>query len=286
MIHPSEEIRKAAERVKGTFVAGVKSGAVQDVAFIGNSSSVYTWIPSRIVDLDVTIFVERVDAKLGAWLLMVQQHLTARLAELGIDFELRVIRGPYKAMPRLSRPVLVAHVNLFTEDEYRKERPLLTWAWRKYACVAEQERLLRLSPERPSMRELLAGKGGVDEKLRIMESGTAPMTEFLLPDFSVYRWTVSCGEPLFAEFCLAGTATCARGHARVLGYQEPDSLDNQDFAVWYDRAIMPAQEVVQVMKLKEIVRNDGYDAVLVSAPTLAISYLHRLQSTLRRELEM
>src|ERR1035438_8861439 len=153
MVYSSEEIREAAERVKSIFVSGVKSGAVLDVAFIGNSSSVYTWIPSRIVDLDVTIFAEHVDRHLGSWLSMVQQHLTTSLAELGIDFELRVIRGPYKAMPRLSRPVLVAHVNLFTEDEYRKERPLLTWAWRKYACVAEPERLLRLSPERPSMRE-------------------------------------------------------------------------------------------------------------------------------------
>ena len=273
-------VRAAAERVKSAFVRGVVSGDIGDVAFIGNASDLYVWVPSRIVDLDVTVFAPRLNRELGLWLLSIRERLHEEVAVDGIDFELRIIRGPYKATPRLSRPVLVAHVSLFTDEDYVKERALLRWAWRKYPCIAEPARLVRLAPEQPTLEELLDGKGGVNEKLNIIQSGTAPMTESLLPDLKEFCWIVSAGEPLFAEFCLAGTATCARNHGRALGRPEADCLGNGDFAIWYDRTVMKSAELQQVMALKAKVRNNGYEDVLALAPELAIRYLRRLQTAL------
>jgi hypothetical protein len=169
---------------------------------------------------------------------------------------------------------------LFTEEIYLTRPILLRWAWRKYRCTADPLRLARLGPRMPTEDELLNGRGGALQKLRSVESGTAPFVELTLPDLTEIEWTVSKGEPLFAEYCLAAALISARNHARVLGKTEPDSLANRDFVLWYDRTVLNSPGLCQLMRLKEKVRLAGYTDALYEAPELARTYLTNLRDSI------
>jgi hypothetical protein len=166
----------------------------------------------------------------GEWLLDICNQLSCDVGALGIDFELRVIRGPYKPpILEVVKPVLVAQVSLFTDQSYREQRALLRWGWRKYSCIVEEHKLQELAPLPPTINELIEGQSGVREKFVIIESGSSPLVEALLPDLQEVRWEVHKGDALFAEFCLAAGALCARNHARALRRSEADTLANREF---------------------------------------------------------
>ncbi|MCA1557125.1 MAG: hypothetical protein LC731_01140, partial [Acidobacteria bacterium] len=214
-------LQREIRHVKDIFVEAAQKGRVTDVAFIGNASEIYPWEPTPIVDLDVCLFVPECDRGLGLWLYELRQSLAESMNTSGLDFDLRLIRGPYKqALLNVLRPIIVVHMSLFTEEMYLDRPKLLRWAWRKYPCAAEPSRLARLAPDKPTPSELIHGRSGVAKKLQSIESGSAPFLEYTLPDFTEESWTVKAGEPLFAEYCLAAGAVCARNHARVLDRPE------------------------------------------------------------------
>lgn len=274
-------LEEEIKHVKEIFVRAALNGQVQDVAFIGNASEIYEWEPTHIVDLDVCLFVLQRDRAIGHWLSSLQRLLTERLKSMEIDFDLRLVRGPYKQVPlQIERSVIVVHLSLFTEEMYLGRPKLLRWAWRKYSGVVEAGRLSRMAPERPTYHELLNGRSGVMQKLQSVESGSAPFLEYKLPDFTELSWTVRLGEPLFAEYCLSAGTTCARNHARVLGRDQPDYLGNHDFVAWYDSNVLSSQALPALMDLKDRVRKEGYAEALLAAPTLAQAYLRELYECL------
>jgi hypothetical protein len=279
----SELIQSQVERVKSVFLDGIGSGHVQDVAFVGNASGLYTWIPGVITDLDVCLFVERRDRHVGIWLKEMRARLGRDLLAEGTEFELRIVRGPYKqTMSTPGRPSIVAHTGVFTDELYLQLTGMLRWAWRKYRCHIDSERMARLATAKPSLEEFLEGRGGVLRRLQTIHSGQAPMAEYLLPEFEENTWTTIEGEPLFAEYCLASAATCSRNHARIQDRTEADALDNLDFAAWYTRNFFASKELHELFRLKERVRYDGYAEAVSKAPALALSYLSNLYSSFER----
>jgi hypothetical protein len=270
-------LKTAIQRVKDRFRFGVNEGSVSDIAFIGNASSQYEWEPCQLIDCDIAVFAPEIDFKLGTWLLQVRRELSINVAELGVDFELRVIRGPYKPpLLDVEKPILLAHVSLFTDKSYEEQRVLFRWGWRKYQCQVERHKLMRLAPKQPSLQEFIAGQSGVVEKLGIIESGCSPLVENFLPDLNEVKWKVRRGEALFAEFCLAAGALCARNHARVLGRIEADTLGNREFDSWYRAEVFDSESLRLLIELKHDVRNHGYRYAVKSAPELSLEFLKAL----------
>ena len=278
-------VEKAVQRVKRGFLTTLTNPRVSDLAFVGNASRVYVWEPCLVVDLDVCIFADQCNRELGLSLAYLRDWLSSELKWEGIEFYLKIIRGSYKHAPLLiDVPAIVAHVSLFTEEMYLARPVLLRWAWRKYPCTAEPLRLARLAPDRPTLQEFLNGRSGVAQKLASVESGSAPLVEYTLPDLTKVASVVSAGEPLFAEYCLAAGMICARNHARVLNKLAADCLNNREFVDWYGRELMDSASFRRLMALKEKVRRSGYAHALDAAPILAQSYLRQLRDWIGREL--
>jgi hypothetical protein len=269
-----ESLRNGIENVKRSLIDGTERGLLQDIGFIGNASPVYDWEPCAIVDLDVCIFVREKSLAVGRWLYDVRTKLVQELAANGSDFDLRIIWGAYKDARRVvRRPTIVAHLALFTEERYRQASPFIRWAWRKYSCLLETGRFARLAPHKPTLADLVSS---VHERLADIESGTAPFTEMVLPSLEEVRWTVGPGDPLFAEHCLMGALVCARNHARVLGGNEADSLNNRDFVSWYDSTVLAAPELRTILDLKTRARQEGYAEIIDYAPRFCVIYMTTL----------
>jgi hypothetical protein len=283
MVALSDEfLRRIIGVVQRPFHEALGLRFVQDVAFIGNTGGTYPWEPTLFVDVDICVFVEDLGESVGKWLVQIGTTVARDIEPLGVDFELRVVRGPYKpALARPIRPVVLAHIALFTEHSYRERGALLRWGWRKYKCIREPERLRRLAPSRPTATELLFGPGGVEARLTCVRSGRVEMTEYLLPGFSPRLLSFGRRDPIFSEYCLSACATMARSHARVLGHPEADHLANSEFFPWYRRNLLSSSELSQAMSLKQRVRAEGYWMAIGSAPALAARFLAELASEVR-----
>jgi hypothetical protein len=272
-------VEPATLTVRSRLLAGVAGGAIEDLAFIGNASAVYPWISSLMVDLDVFLFAGRLDVALGHWLLGVRDGLTAELAGRGADFELRIVEGPYKpAIRQLARPVIVAHLGVFTEAMYVAEAPLKRWAWRKYPCERETDRLMRLAPAPPDLNEILNGNRGVRHRLHALRSGRIEMREWLLPDFAEVPLHIGRGQPNFIECCFAYAANCARHHCRALDNREADRLGNEEFFPWYAANVFASPALSELMALKARCRNTGFDVDATRVQALAIEYISDLEA--------
>lgn len=255
---------------------------IVDVAAIGNASGVYEWQPCALIDLDFCVFVRAMDEAAGRELLAAREHLAGALADLDIDFELRIIRGPYKpAAPTLARPYLLAHLAVFSEQTYGVEPVFLRWGWRKYRCRQEADRLLRLAPPQPGLTELLHADAGVLARLAMVRSGRVSMREWHLPGLDTGDLLFAADHPVFAEYCLSSCATIARNHARALGRSEADQLPNDVFASWYMKEVLANPAYAAAMKLKAQARRIGYGGTLPRARVLATTYLGSLADHLR-----
>ena len=91
-----ELVEAATQHVKRRLLSGLADGTLGDLAFIGNASALYDWVSSLMVDLDAFLFVENLDSTVGSWLVSVRDQLDSELARQGLDFELRIVEGPYK----------------------------------------------------------------------------------------------------------------------------------------------------------------------------------------------
>jgi hypothetical protein len=263
----------------------LESGLIQDLAFIGNFSNIYTWSPALMVDMDIFLFVDTMSLTVGHGLLALKNELSSKLTDMEIDFDLRVVEGPYKPpIPVLSRPIIVAHLGVFTEQLYLSEAPLKRWSWRKYSCKREISRLFRLAPEKPDVTEFLNGANGVRQRLRVLRSGRVDMREWILPDFDQILLHVTKAEPNFIECCFAYAASCARHHCRIIGLAEADKLDNQNFTSWYSDNVFASDTFVELMHLKSECRNTGFHISVDKAQTLAIDYIHNLERHLSSRL--
>lgn len=252
-----------------------------DLAFIGTASEVYRWKPSRIVDFDAFLFTGQRGAAVGTVLLGAKERLQRELNGMDVDFDLKVIRGSFKPerMPS-DRPVVLAHLGVYTDQLYLKDSCLKRWAWRKYPCRVEPQRLRRLAPNPPTRDDLLLGPGGVNERLGDLATGTTMMEEWILPSMESVVHVVTAKAPLFVEFCFASCAVSARHHARTRGYLEPDTLGNDEFFVWYDQNVLHTSTLLPLMEMKARSRDEGL-AVFGSRPMLlAGEFLTTLASTL------
>jgi hypothetical protein len=267
--------------IKDDLADGVRRAVCTDLAFIGNMSEVYAWTPCFMVDFDAFIFSDALDERLGTWLLDRGAHWRAELAQHGIDFELRIIEGPYKpAIKALERPVIVLHLGVFTEQDYLAIAPLKRWAWRKYACLSEPARLARLAPERPNVAALLSGPRGVEYRLRAIASGCVPMREWVLPSFREQELLVRLDDPNFVECCFAYALSSARAHGRVLGFGEADSLPNEKYFCWYANHLLSSADLLHLLEMKIRCRNSGFAVDTAEAQRLALGYLNALSNSL------
>jgi hypothetical protein len=256
----------------------LSGGKVQDLAFIGNASSIYAWHPSLMVDVDIFLFVEALDRQTGFWLLQVRDELARELEREHADFELRIIEGPYKpCIARLSRVVVVAHLGVFTDRMYLAEAALKRWAWRKYRCERDVFRLARLAPSPPDLNQILNDDRGIRCRLRSLELGRIEMREWLLPDFIEVPLYVTKSEPNFIECCFSYAANCARHHCRGLGLREADEMGNEEFFPWYCANVFRSQALTELMGLKGKCRDRGFDIDVNQAQGLAVEYMSCLE---------
>ncbi len=268
--------------IKSDLADGVRGSMCTDIAFIGNMSEVYAWSPCFMVDFDAFIFSNALDERLGKWLIDLGARWRAKLANRGIDFELRVIEGPYKpGIKWLQRPVIVLHLGVFTEADYLAQSSLKRWAWKKYTCLSEPARLARLAPRtRPDVAALLSGPRGVEHRLRAIACGCVPMRERVLPSFREQEQFVTLDDPNFVECCFAYTLGSARAHGRVLGFAEADSLPNEKYFVWYADHLLNSADLLDLLEMKSRCRNSGFTIETAKAQTLALGYLNALSHSL------
>src|SRR5437588_12071719 len=105
-------LEREIKHIKDVFARAAFDGRVTDVSFIGNASEIYPWEPTPIVDLDICLFVSQRDRRVGLWLSEVRQSLAESMNAKGLDFDLRIIRGPYKqALMSVERPIIIVHMS-------------------------------------------------------------------------------------------------------------------------------------------------------------------------------
>lgn len=278
-----ERLCRAIEIVQEPFRAALDLPFVQDVAFIGNTGGTYSWTPAFFIDVDICVFVDQMNLQAGEWLVGTGALLRNALDSIGIDFELRIIRGAYKpAMFHLTRPIALAHLAVFTERSYLDHGALLRWGWRKYPCLREPGRLMKLAPACPTPADLLHGPRGVRERLAAVRAGKVEMTEHRLPSFTEHQLIFHRDDPIFVEYCLSACASMARSHARVLGHGEADRLGNPAFFLWYVERLLHSEALQKVVELKNRVRKEGYRVAAFLAESLTERFLTELAVELQR----
>jgi hypothetical protein len=266
--------------LRDAILALLGRGGIMDVAFIGSASGLYGWVPSRIVDFDAFIFAGRLDRTVGCEIQSLERDVRQGCDARGVDFELRIIQGAYKPQRTdADRPIVLAHLGVFDEREYLDESPVKRWAWRKYPCERDTQRLARLAPERPTPGDLLYGPRGIVEKLADLRSGATSMIEWMLPDLHVEVRRFDCDSPVFTEFCHGAAATTARHHARLLDRIEADSMGNSEFFAWYDANVLRTRSLLPLMALKARSRDEGFGPASVSRE-LAIDFLEEVRKSL------
>jgi hypothetical protein len=280
---PPESVIVAVKLLREAILSLLRRGEILDVAFIGSASTVYEWIPSRIVDFDAFIFVDRLDRDAGNEIQRVQEDVRRRLDVLDVDFELRIIEGAYKPQrSALQRPIVLAHLGVFDERLYLNAPVVKRWSWRKYPCEKDVERLDRLCPRKPTALDLLREPSGVADTLNDLRRGTTSMLEWKLPDLHTEELCFDCESHVFVEFCHGAAATTARHHARLLDRDEADRLGNDKFFPWYNENVLRTSSLLPLMELKARSRNGGFGDVGRSR-ALAINFLEAVQ---RRLIEM
>jgi hypothetical protein len=273
-------VTAAVETLREAILSLPGRGGIIDVAFIGSASSVYEWIPSRIVDFDAFIFVEKLDRAAGDEIQRLEDDVRRRLDALNVDFELRIIEGSYKPQRTAEqRPIVLAHLGVFDERLYLSSRVVKRWSWRKYPCERDVERLARWCPHRPTPRDLLYDPGGVADMLKALRRGETSMLEWKLPDLHTEVLYFDCESHVFAEFCHGSAATTARHHARLLDRVEADRLGNDEFFPWYDENVLSTSSLLPLMQLKARSRNEGFGHASRSRE-LAIDFLENVRSRL------
>lgn len=272
------ELVRISDALKDWFRRHATRPTCMDVAFIGNTSGHYESGPGLMADFDAFLFVERMEEAAGRPLAELRDRWTVECGARGIDFELRIVEGPYKPpIPSLRRPVFVVHLGVFTEPLYLAAAPLKRWAWRKYRCEREPERLARLAPARPTLAEFVAGPKGLRERRMAIEAGSVEMTEWLLPSLATRRFAVTTDEVNFVECCFAYAANTARNHARALGLAEADQLGNAAFFSWYGDAVFRSPELAELMSHKAACRDEGFTLGVARARELALGYMRMLE---------
>jgi hypothetical protein len=270
-------VRRAVACLRAELHAALASDAITDLVFIGNSSEVYEWVPSRIVDFDCFAFTGHYGPLAGDALLQVAERTRPGLAALDIDFELRLIKGAYKPDRSAGQhPIVSAHLGLFDDERYLAQPALQRWAWRKYRGVIDPDRVQRLAPPQPTMTDLIDGPRGARERLSQLGEGRTSMTEYLLPTLEERRIDFDESSAQFVEFCYSSAASCARHHARVLGHDQPDRLDNANFFAWYRDSVMDSAALKRLMELKQRSRNDGFAGLGAEPKELAGEFLQQL----------
>ena len=271
--------------VKDAFLQGLHEGLFEDLAFIGNASSVYAWTPAWMVDIDILLFVTAFGPELGRWLETAADRLTLRLRQDEVDFELRIIEGPYKpSIAILKRPIVVAHLGVFTEEMYLASPPLKRWSWRKYRCERVPDRFAARAPRQPDIAEVLNGEKGVAQRLAAVTRGRINMREWRLPDFAEVLIPITHKDPNFAECCFAYSANCARNHCRGLGLVQADQLGNEAFFPWYAAHVFPSKALLRLMEKKLECRTRGFDVDLLAVQGLSMEYMGDLKTHLEKVL--
>ncbi len=272
-----ERIRHGVAHLRAVLADCLSHDPLVDLVFIGNASDVYEWVPSRIVDVDCFVFTREYGARAGAVLVDLERRARREIETLGLDFELRLIKGAYKPDRRPAEPpIICAHLGLFDDRRYLAQPALHRWAWRKYRCVSEPGRLARLAPVRPTVDGVLHGPRGAAERLTDLGRGGTTMIEYVLPELAERRLDFAEGTPQFVEFCYASAASCARHHARALGYLEADTLGNAEFFAWYGASVLADESLQRLMTLKAQSRNAGYAGLGALPRELATRYLEAL----------
>jgi len=276
-----DEISRIIADLKVWFRSYAMHPACVDVAFIGNTSGHYASAPGLMVDFDAFVFVKEMDAAAGQPLADLRERWIAECDALGIDFDLRVIEGPYKpAIAILRRPAFVVHLGVFTEALYLAASPLKRWAWRKYICEREPGRLARLAPSQPTLAEFANGPKGLCERYAAINDRSVEMTEWLLPSLQARRFVVTLDQTNFVECCFAYAANTARNHARALGLAEADQLGNSEFFAWYNAAVFRSPDLILLMDYKAACRDQGFVLQVARARDLALGYMQALQQHL------
>jgi hypothetical protein len=275
------ELARISDGMKAWFCSCSTYPACIDVAFVGNSSGHYPSAFGLMVDFDAFVFVERMDRTAGDPLAALRDCLADECDAHGIDFELRIIEGPYKPpIVRLRRPIFVVHLGVFTEALYLASPPLKRWAWRKYRCEREPGRLARMAPSQPTLAEFIVGRKGLRQRRAAIENGSVEMTEWLLPSLTAMPLIITPDQTNFVECCFAYAANTARNHARALGLAQADQLNNAEFFPWYNDTLLRSPELLHLMAYKAHSRDTGFELPVERARELAVGYMRTLEQQL------
>jgi len=275
---------KAINFVHQNFIKLLEDDSIDDLSFIGNTGGHYKWEPAQIIDIDILLFIKKRSLKIGNDIISLRNKLGDHLRENGFDFEFRVIRGPYKPTPlQIIKPIAFVHLAILTSDDYEALHPTLKWTWKKYKCVKDLNRLNCDNSHPPKPQDLMAF---VEGKLEWINNGEIKLQETILPDFDIETQIFNKDDSMFCEYCLAAVSESARIHGRVLGFNEADSLGNKLFCKWYTENILYSASFKSIMKLKEIVRNYGYENAIDKAPIYAKDFLEKLRHELINKMEM
>jgi hypothetical protein len=263
---------------------GVQNQVLLDVAHIGNTGNAYPWTPALIADVDMWCLVKDFSPTIGGWLRESNEQVARALAKRGIKLEVRAIDGPYKPVRTLEEPpILFGHLLLDTSDTYLRRNSLTRWAWRKYECLVVPSRLRELA-SLPSVNDLLSAEWGIDDCISKLTRESVTMPEWQLPDLVRTSETITVRNPRFLEFAFYAATTCARNHARVLRFLEPDQLPNQEFFLWYDNNVLRSTELMWIVRTKQLVREGLTTVSAKEAQSISLTFLHCLRTRLIADL--
>jgi hypothetical protein len=267
--------------VKNVFKEAVDSHSINDITFLGQASEFYEFRPAWNVEIDICIFLDRINLYNGLKLFNVSNTIAVELSQLGFKYEMRCIDGPYKRIIRnANERWFVIHGAIFTKKTYPETYPILKWSWRKYCCIVDSNYLFKHSGSCPDIDELINGKRGIKERLEVLEKGNLILQETCLPTLKKRSIKVNKDSELFLEYCFSSAADVCRNHGRVLRILEADLLNNEEYFTFYYNSIFKCTAYKELMDLKNTIRKSDIQLNLDHILRLALNYLTSLVSFL------
>jgi len=257
-----------------------RPNAIIDVALIGSVSGHYGWSESRLLDVDVWVLSDdRIGEPTRAWVAELSSAIRDRF-DSGVRFESRAIDGPYKPDPAPERDTVLLHLLIDDQSSYRRRSALTRFSWRKYQSMVQADRLLKLSPERPTASDLLSNRWGPISGASAIRDGRVIMEEIDIKNGSASNVAFEEGSFQFREFCTYAVMMGARNRARIEGRPEADLLPNGAFGTWYDQTY--ADSFVSTIVAYKKAASDGVDlsACEKSLREQSAQWLERLRENL------
>lgn len=258
----------------------LKCEDIIDIAHIGNTANaMYQYESAKLVDIDMIIFVKQFRLFAGEFIHRlcseIKQEVEQNYPDVLLNFA--AIRGPYKpATLSISKKTIFIHLLIFTIDTYLDSSILFRYACRKYECYCNKTLLKDLYQD-IGIDNLLydcyygAYKMLADIKLNYVEYACRN-----LPDLKETKLVIENPHPIFIEYCFFAATTLARNHARIQKHIQAETYPNSMFFDWYNNNVFQSEELIKIVNLKTMSRQEGYAIAITKAPPLVIDWIEKL----------